>query len=140
MLSKKSILKTVSYAMILGLSLTGCNSKVSSKSRDKKEDTVQFSSISTEDAEKYALDDDYIFVDTRNDSYYNGFKQDGLARGGHIEGALQYSADWIGRVNDNKLAKFVEDKGIDKKKKIIVYDTDLENTKKVAKMLKRFSL
>lgn len=136
MLSKKSILKTVSCAMILGLSLTGCNSKVSSKSRDKKEDTVQFSSISTEDAEKYALDDDYIFVDTRNDSYYNGFKQDGLARGGHIEGALQYSADWIGRVNDNKLAKFVEDKGIDKKKKIIVYDTDSENTKKVAKMLK----
>ncbi|MEG0249974.1 MAG: rhodanese-like domain-containing protein [Peptostreptococcus sp.] len=136
MLSKKAILGTISCAMILSLSLTACNNDDNDKAKETKEETVKLSSISTEDAQKYAADDNYVFVDTRNDSYYNGFKQEGVSKGGHIEGAVQYTADWVGKVNKDKLSKFVEDKGIDKNKKIVVYDTESENINKVGKELK----
>lgn len=137
MLFKKRFLGTMSVALVAMLVATGCGKNTASD--DKKEESkpsVEIQAITTADVEKNVGNSDYVFVDTRNDSYYNGFKEGDQKRGGHIEGAVQYTADWVGKVNKEKLAKFVEDKGIAKDKKIVVYDTNADNVKKVGSMLK----
>ena len=136
MLKRKKIFVTLSLMVLTGVMLSGCGDKKSDKADNKGQKQVELSEISTDDVKKHLNDGEYIFVDTRNDSYYNGYKEDGQPRGGHIEGAIQYTADWIGKVNEKKLPKFVEDKGIKKDKKIVVYDSNPENVEKVGDMLK----
>lgn len=68
--------------------------------------------------------EDYVFVDTRNDSYFNGYTDPNQTVNGHIAGAVQYTAEWVGSVNPDKLEKYVSDKGITADKNIIVYDSE----------------
>ena len=135
---KKDVIKVVSLGLLSSLLLVGCGeAKKTADTQSAKTEIVKLDSISTNDFKNHIGDKNYIYVDTRNDSYYNGFREDGEKNGGHIKGAIQYTADWIGKVNKDKLAKFVEDKGIEKDKKIVVYDSNPENVSKVGSMLKK---
>ncbi|WP_101773042.1 rhodanese-like domain-containing protein [Peptostreptococcus faecalis] len=135
-MNKKIKYGVLSTFLVAGLVLTGCSNKKAESSNEETKSNVKLETISTADVEKNVGNDEYIFVDTRNDSYYNGFKQKDQSRGGHIEGAVQYTSDWVGKVKKEKLSKFVEDKGIKKDKKVVVYDTDKKNVDKVGGLLK----
>ena len=45
--------------------------------------------------EKNLNDDSWVVVDTRINDAFNGWKLDGVKRGGHIEGAVDFSANWL---------------------------------------------
>lgn len=74
----------------------------------------------------------YIIIDTREDSLYNGFKDGDAKRGGHIATAIQFSSSWLGKIDDDKFISFAAGKGITKDKTLIIYDTDLNALAEVA--------
>lgn len=112
-----------------GIILAGCSTKDANTSTTEKK---EIKTISLDDFTKNIGNADYQFVDTRNDEAFNGFKIDDVKNGGHLKDAIQYSASFVGKVNADKEAKFVSDKGLDKNKKVVVYDTNKENLTKVA--------
>ena len=116
-----------------GLIITGCSTKDNNQSNNSTQpvEKKEIKTISLDDFKKNLTNSEYQFVDTRDDSSYNGFKGD-LKNGGHLKNAIQYSATFVGKVNSSKEAKFVSDKGLDKNKKIVLYDTNKENINKVA--------
>lgn len=50
-------------------------------------------SCETNSVESINIDNEsYVFIDTRDDEFYNGFIEEGEERGGHIKNAVQFSA------------------------------------------------
>ena len=111
--------------------LSSCTTKDYSNSSTPVE-KKEIKAISLEDFTKNLSNSEYQFIDTRDDEAYNGFKVDNVKNGGHLKNSIQYSTSFIGKVNKNKEAKFISDKGLDKNKKIVVYDTNKDNIKKVS--------
>ncbi len=66
----------------------------------------------------------YVFVDNRDDSFYNGFKQKDVKRGGHIKGAVQFNCDIFDYIEEDKFESYVGAKGITKDKTVVFYGTD----------------
>lgn len=66
----------------------------------------------------------YVFVDNRDDSFYNGFKQKDTKRGGHIKGAVQFNCDIFDYIEEDKFESYVGAKGITKDKTVVFYGTD----------------
>ena len=118
--------------MVLGLlSLSGCSKKEEAKD-------VELKTISTKDLESKLEDDSWVIVDTRINDAYNGWKLDGVSRGGHIAGAVDFSANWLSVDNKNKeeiLDEALKTKGIDKDKNIVLYDSNEEDAKVVGNYL-----
>lgn len=118
--------------MVLGLlSLSGCSKKEEAKD-------VELKTISTKDLEAKLEDDSWVIVDTRINDAYNGWKLDGVSRGGHIAGAVDFSANWLSVDNKNKeeiLDEALKTKGIDKDKNIVLYDSNEEDAKVVGNYL-----
>ncbi|MDO9984342.1 rhodanese-like domain-containing protein [Glaesserella parasuis] len=95
---------------IFSLFLTACNDNII-----KKIDTMELLAN---------LDNpDYVIIDSRNDSLYNGFKDKHASRGGHIKGAIQFRCNWFERIEADKFDSFAEAKGISKQKTLVIYDS-----------------
>ena len=118
--------------MVLGLlSLSGCSKKEEAKD-------VELKTISTKDLESKLEDDSWVIVDTRINDAYNGWKLDGVSRGGHIAGAVDFSSNWLSVDNKNKeeiLDEALKTNGIDKDKNIVLYDSNEEDAKVVGNYL-----
>ncbi|AUI66565.1 MULTISPECIES: rhodanese-like domain-containing protein [Glaesserella] len=69
---------------------------------------------------------EFVVVDGRQDSLYNGFKDGDAQRGGHIKGAVQFRCDWLPQITDDKFDTFAKNKGISKEKTVVIYDTNAE--------------
>ncbi|HBO38802.1 MAG TPA: sulfurtransferase [Pasteurellaceae bacterium] len=63
----------------------------------------------------------YVIVDTRSDSLYNGFKDKNAMRGGHIKGAIQFTCSWLYNIERDKFESFAEGKGMTKDKTLVFY-------------------
>jgi sseA protein len=74
----------------------------------------------------------YVIIDVRNDSLYNGFKEEGAQRGGHIKGAVQFSKPWLDYIDDNLFESFAAGKGISKDKTLVIYGSDADSINTVA--------
>ncbi|MBC5995988.1 thiosulfate sulfurtransferase [Romboutsia ilealis] len=118
--------------MVLGLlSLSGCSKKEEAKD-------VELKTISTKDLKAKLEDDSWVIVDTRINDAYNGWKLDGVSRGGHISGAVDFSANWLNVDNKNKeeiLDEALKTKGINKDKNIVLYDSNEKDSKSVGSYL-----
>lgn len=106
--------KPILLAVAVSLGLSACN-----------ETTVKV--IETEDLIKNLDNPDFVIIDTRQDSLYNGFKDKNATRGGHIKGAVQFSCDWMGYIQPEKFEIFAAGKGMTKEKHLVFYDTDSDN-------------
>lgn len=106
-----------------------------------------YASVDTAALEAGLADENTIVIDARPNDVYIGWDVDGNARGGHIEGATDFSADWFTADYDDKnnlegdsredvLAEAMDAKGIDADKNIIIYDTNGEDAQAVADYLK----
>ena len=90
------------------------------------------SEIKTEELLKNIDNPNYVIIDTREDSLYNGFKDKDAKRGGHIKNAIQFTSTWLNYIEDAKFENFAAGKGITKEKTLVFYDTNSENLNNVA--------
>lgn len=105
---------------------TASESKTESKTAQ-----TEVKSITTADLVKNIDNKDYVIVDTRDDSYFNGYKDGDATRGGHIKNAVQFTSTWLDKISSSKFETFAEGKGITKDKTAVFYDTDKEALDKV---------
>ncbi|WP_423230501.1 rhodanese-like domain-containing protein [Clostridium cylindrosporum] len=104
--------------------------------KSKKENNLK--KISTGDLEKNINKSDWVVVDTRENDAFNGWKLDGVKRGGHIKGAKDFSAAWLSVDSKNKekrLEGAIKVKGISPEKNIVLYDANGKDAIVVAKYL-----
>ncbi|MDH3001089.1 thiosulfate sulfurtransferase [Chelonobacter oris] len=75
---------------------------------------------------------DFVIIDSRHDSFYNGFKSPNAIRGGHIPGAIQFSTTWLENISDDKFEQFAADKGITKDKTLVFYDDNPDDLERIS--------
>lgn len=131
-LSKKASLLS---ALVLTMALfAGCsNEKESQKVAD-----IEVKTIATKELQDKLSDDSWVVVDTRINDAFNGWKLDEVERGGHIKGAVDFSANWLtvdSKDKEKTLDKALETKGIEKDKNIVLYDANGKDAKEVANYL-----
>lgn len=122
----------LSMGLIVTMSLTtACQSQEEVKTQSENQEIK----VITTDELKQKLDDNsYVLVDTRINDAYNGWALDGVKRGGHIKGAVDFSANWLSveaKDKEQTLEKALETKGITKDKNIVLYDSTGEDAKEV---------
>ncbi|MCC0647678.1 rhodanese-like domain-containing protein [Clostridioides sp. ZZV15-6598] len=115
---------------------------MSKKFREEIEEDffVNVKSISTEDLKEKVQDESWVIVDTRLNDAYNGWKLDGVKRGGHIRGAVDFSANWLYVDSDKKdkvLEQALKTKGIDLDKNIVLYDANGKDALLIATYLSK---
>lgn len=120
--------------IMLVSALAGC-----SKTKDTNLPTnTDGKQISTKDLKVNLTKTDWVVVDTRINDAFNGWKFDGVTRGGHITGATDFSAEWLKvevEEKDKKLAEILKVKGITPEKKIVLYDANGKDRQEVADYL-----
>ena len=108
---------------------------------------AQFPTASTEDVVALAEKGNGVLVDARHPDIYNGWALDGLPRGGHIEGATDFSCTFLTcdydekgnlekKTRDEVLNDTLSRKGLLPGKKVIVYDTNEKDALLVADFLR----
>lgn len=94
----------------------------------------------TVDAVAKLLDDDgWVLVDTREPDAYNGWALDGVRRGGHIRGAVDFSARWLDVDHENRteiLEAALRTKGIERDRRIVLYSVNESDRRRVAEYLR----
>jgi molybdopterin synthase sulfurtransferase len=120
------------------LIVTACNSDKEAQTAGKKSDEAK-TTITTKELQEKLNDDSWVVVDTRINDAFNGWKLDGVKRGGHIAGAVDFSANWLKVEAKNKektLDAALETKGISPDKNIVLYDANGTDANEVAEYLK----
>lgn len=131
-LSKKASLLS---ALVLTMALfAGC----SNEKENQKVADIEVKTIATKELQDKLSDDSWVVVDTRINDAFNGWKLDEVERGGHIKGAVDFSANWLtvdSKDKEKTLDKALETKGIEKDKNIVLYDANGKDVKEVANYL-----
>ncbi len=81
----------------------------------------------------------WVVVDTRAPDAYNGWPLDGVVRGGHLPGAVDFAARWLDRTapeRDRQLAAALDAKGIGPAKRVVLYDANGEDHLRVFRYLR----
>lgn len=105
-----------------------------------------FDTASTEDVVKGLDDESVKVIDARLNDIFNGWSDADGNRGGHIDGALDFSSAWIDGIYDEEssleeksldevLAETIETKGLETSDDLIIYDTNGEDAQVVAEFL-----
>jgi molybdopterin synthase sulfurtransferase len=117
--------------------LGACSNDKVASGKDTKEESAGIQTIKTEDVQSNIGKDEWVIVDTRSNDAFNGWALDGVKRGGHIKGAMDFSADWLKVDADKKtLTNVLEAKGISAEKNVVLYDANGKDAKTVAEFLK----
>lgn len=131
-LSKKASLLSV---LVLTMALFG---GCSNEKENKDVADIEVKTIATKELQDKLSDDSWVVVDTRINDAFNGWKLDEVERGGHIKGAVDFSANWLtvdSKDKEKTLDKALETKGIEKDKNIVLYDANGKDAKEVANYL-----
>ncbi|WP_242960555.1 rhodanese-like domain-containing protein [Flavonifractor sp. An92] len=136
-------------ALLTGL-LAGCGGTSAPSAAPSADPTATpsaeagtYATATTADVQAALEDENSVVVDARINSAYIGWTLEGVARGGHIPGATDFSARWLtstysdtenleGETREQVLAQYLVDKGIDSSKKVIVYDANGTDAQAVA--------
>lgn len=144
MRGKKILSMVLALAMTAGL-LAGCgNSGANSKSvASASSSKVTYKTATAADVKSALANQSAVVVDARSEDAYSGWATENNAMGGHIDGATDFSADWLTcTFNDKKnldsmtrekhLELYMKNKGITKNTPVIVYDENGKDAKAVA--------
>ncbi|MCS5422931.1 MULTISPECIES: sulfurtransferase [Psychrilyobacter] len=134
---KKMLIITLSIIMVV-FSLVGCSTE-DKKEKEKSSSQGEYTIIDTQRVEEALNDPSFVIVDTRLNDAFNGWKLEGISRGGRIRGAVDFSANWLKVEADHKediLNEALETKGIIKEKNIVLYDANGKDAQEVADYLK----
>lgn len=134
----RSILASLLILLMIGSVLTGCSKPAAPATPAQMPETA-YTAITTEELLENIKSSDWVVVDTRLSDAYNGWALEGMTRGGHIEGAVDFSANWLSVEKDGKEA-ILEDalkaKGITPEKHVVLYDANGKDALAVADYLK----
>lgn len=127
---------TALITIITTMSLIGCSSSKNTQSDKPKTTESGIKIISTADLKDKLGKSDWVVLDTRENDAFNGWKLDGVKRGGHIEGATDFSAAWL-KIEDKtaRLESDLKTKGITSEKNIVLYDANGKDSNEVANYL-----
>lgn len=131
---KKSLKTLLAISLTAMLVLSGCSAPQDNDSAK----TSEFKTITTEDLSAKLTDENWVLVDARDNNAFNGWALDGVKRGGHIENAVDFSANWLKVEREDKdaiLQEALDTKGISKDKNIVVYDVNGVDASDVATYL-----
>ena len=135
MIKKLSKRASLLSALVLTMALfAGC----SNEKENQKVADIEVKTIATKELQDKLSDDSWVVVDTRINDAFNGWKLDEVERGGHIKGAVDFSANWLtvdSKDKEKTLDKALETKGIEKDKNIVLYDANGKDAKEVANYL-----
>lgn len=135
----QKMIQVIAALMVVLLALTACST--TKQQNDSKEMTESNNSqtISTDELKEKLEDDTWVIVDTRINDAYNGWKLDGVSRGGHIDGAVDFSANWLNVDVENKdqiLDEALKTKNINPDMNIVLYDANGKDAKEVEAYLR----
>lgn len=138
-MKKKHVQFLLSAVLILALMISGCAAPAKPAAPAPEEVQEGFKVLTTEEVSANLEKPDWVIVDTRQNDAFNGWKLEGVERGGHIKGATDFSALWLDVKDDTAAARLDEAlkaKGITAEKNIVLYDANGTDAKKVAEFLK----
>ncbi|MFW5488114.1 MAG: rhodanese-like domain-containing protein [Desulfovibrio sp.] len=96
--------------------------------------------IDTAKVSKALSQNDWMVVDTRLNDAFNGWRLDGVKRGGHITGAVDFSANWL-KVDAKNLEALLQEamdnKGLRPEKNVVLYDATGKDAAAVAAYLQK---
>ncbi len=95
--------------------------------------------LAVSDVARALEDDNWVVVDTRPTDAFNGWKLDGVKRGGHILGSVDFPAGWLNSNREDKnevLAAVLRHKGIESGRNIVLCGTNERERDRVATYLK----
>ncbi|SEF87051.1 thiosulfate/3-mercaptopyruvate sulfurtransferase [Caloramator fervidus] len=122
-------------ALFFSISLfSSCSQQVENQS------ISNFKTITTQELKDNLNNSNYIIVDTRINDAFNGWKLDGIERGGHIKGATDFSSYWLDvdiKDKEAKLLEIAKNKGITPDKNVVLYDANGKDALKVAEFLSK---
>ena len=79
-------------------------------------------SISTWALAAHLAHPEFVVVDVREMAAFNGWPLSGMARGGHIRGAVAFPLEWTAVVQGTALARLLASNGITPHRTVVVYD------------------
>jgi len=101
---------------------------------------VELPTVSVEEARARLGDPSWVVVDTRIPEAYNGWALDGLPRGGHLPGAVDFAARWLdapAERREERLLEAMRAKGISADRGILLCDANGRDHQRVAAFLQR---
>jgi 3-mercaptopyruvate sulfurtransferase SseA len=137
-MNRKSLILSLTMLMATMLVISGCAAK---KPAEVAAPVAidGYASITTDVLKENIGKPEWIVVDARQTDAFNGWKLDGLEKGGHIKGATDFSALWLDVKGDTvaqRLAETLTTKGITPEKNVVLYDANGLDAKRVADYLK----
>lgn len=131
-MKKRSVYLPLILVLVMSfLTFSGCNA---AKEKDETIDQGKMN-ISTKELAEQLDNPELVVVDVRSEASYNGWQLDGEARGGHIEGAVDFPISWTKDVKEKDLKLMLEAKGITTDKTIVVYDTKGDQSSAMVELL-----
>lgn len=131
---KKSLKTLLAISLTAMIVLSGCSASQDNDSAKNSD----FKTITTEDLSAKITDKNWVLVDARDNNAFNGWALDGVKRGGHIENAVDFSANWLKVEREDKdavLQEALDTKSISKDKNIVLYDVNGSDASEVATYL-----
>jgi 3-mercaptopyruvate sulfurtransferase SseA len=122
----------LAFAMLI---LNGCGKNPMSAEQPK--DNASQTVISKKDLTDKLKNKDVVALDVRTEEAYNGWKLDGVARGGHIQGAVDFPIAWTKNAKDEQIKSILKAKGVTEDKTVVVYDNKGEQSAQAADTLKK---
>jgi 3-mercaptopyruvate sulfurtransferase SseA len=92
-------------------------------------------SISTWALAAHLAHPEFVVVDVREMAAFNGWPLSGMARGGHIRGAVAFPLEWTAVVQGTALARLLASNGITPHRTVVVYDVQHERSVAMARLL-----
>lgn len=138
----RQIMGAMMMLLCVALVMTGCTQPKAAEPAKTAEPAKQESVIkkmTTEELKGNLGKSDWVVVDTRVNDAFNGWKLEGVTRGGHIKGATDFSAKWLdvkGEGVQGRLDAALKTKAIDAAKNVVLYDANGKDAIKVAEFLK----
>ena len=103
-------------------------------------DVTRAPGLSVSDVSQVINDQDWVLVDIRATDAYNGWRLDGVKRGGHLPGAVDFPANWLDSDHEDKaeiLSRALRAKGIEPHRHILLYGTNKRDRDRVAEYLRK---
>ena len=128
--------------VILGLVVVGLTMPVQLWPGDPalaQDDLPTETKLSVDDVLEIRNDHDWVLVDTRATDAFNGWRLDGVHRGGHIPHAVDFPASWLEgdqKGKTERLAMVLRTKGIERDKHIVLYGTNEQDRRRLADYLR----